>query len=379
MFVLWGLAITLLLVITAFSWFVAAPFLRVRHVMNKFHKGIGPNARHTIVWKGLYAEGAAVQELGGPRQAVRLLNMYVRAPDWLASHKVAAVWVLRQCGQEAVPVLIPLLRHEQLGVREIAAGCLANIGEPVEEVVPALTAALEREIENDYMVIAVCDALGSMRQRASSAIPALERASRADFGAGDARIAVAEALRRVKGELKWQYDKQGDLRVGFMYWSGQYLCPNAHDPVVVAEVAEVKPPRNPKVPADSFSSGRLRILEVVDPRGKYKGLRKAKGIRLDGLDGLKPGDHVAVFFYVYEEALAVLHFRTNCKLGHKLTRTSSGKYDELSTKFLGMIRKGCSRTFTEAELKIWDRVDPAGAAYYREREKALKEVELLPD
>jgi HEAT repeat len=59
-----------------------------------------------------YAE--AVRRLGGPRRSIMRLDLYLRLPGFIASHKNDAAMILARCGVEAVPVLAGALQRGEL-------------------------------------------------------------------------------------------------------------------------------------------------------------------------------------------------------------------------------------------------------------------------
>jgi hypothetical protein len=75
----------------------------------------------------LAIETQAINKLGGPRRAARLLSLYVRMPDRWSTEKRSAMKLLGGCGPDAVPQLEGLLDHRNVVVRSAAAEALKKI------------------------------------------------------------------------------------------------------------------------------------------------------------------------------------------------------------------------------------------------------------
>jgi outer membrane protein assembly factor BamB len=79
--------------------------------------------------------------------------------------------IIRRIGPPAIPLLVELLRHEQIFFRRNAADCLIDLAPDTERIQPALRRALRDE---DAMVAGdSARALGALRSRASPSIRAL--------------------------------------------------------------------------------------------------------------------------------------------------------------------------------------------------------------
>jgi HEAT repeats len=203
MYVLWAIALTLLISAALFCWLAVVPVWRTHRVLADCNAAggwiISSGSPRPPAWVPSQDPEEAVASLGGSGTATARLRFYLRMPRWIATRRFEAAVLLGHCGESAVPVLIPLLRDRDLSIREVAAGNLAAIGKPVDRVVSVLAEALDREAgENSYMTIALCESLGTLGSRAKAAIPALERAARADYDAADPRQAATEALKKIK-------------------------------------------------------------------------------------------------------------------------------------------------------------------------------------
>jgi hypothetical protein len=112
--VLWAAGMLLALGLTWFSAAVVAPFLQARSALDAYVVDDSKLDSHQAYWR-----------MGGPEPAIRKLSVYLRMPRSLAPHRGAATSLLGECGEDAVPVLTPLLSDE--GVRTEAAAALERI------------------------------------------------------------------------------------------------------------------------------------------------------------------------------------------------------------------------------------------------------------
>jgi len=102
LYVLWAIALTLLLALGLFSWLVVVPVWQVRSGL----KNVGWYASGPV--DSIPGGRELVSELGGPRAATSKLMLYLRMPDFVAPGKALAIDVLRVVGPdaaEAIPVL----------------------------------------------------------------------------------------------------------------------------------------------------------------------------------------------------------------------------------------------------------------------------------
>ena len=98
--------------------------------------------------------------------------------------------IIRRIGPPAIPLLLELLRHEQISFRRFAADAFIDLAPDTVTIQPALRRALRDE---DSMVAAdAARALGALRDKASPSVPALVKALLHDEP--HVRIYTAEAL-----------------------------------------------------------------------------------------------------------------------------------------------------------------------------------------
>ncbi len=183
------------------AWFVAAvvvPYFRVRAFMTG-----GAPSREDI------------SRLGGPEKTARWIVWYLRLPKVIAPRSGYDLWGWGELRQHVAPCLIQLMREED-GDRLVAAYLLGGVlavsahkpdwdqTEPdveprvFDEGVLALASAL-RDSDEDVRYTAA-RALGWIGPRAAPAIPALEPL--AEDGGGDKimRLAVLDALGKIRAE-----------------------------------------------------------------------------------------------------------------------------------------------------------------------------------
>jgi HEAT repeats len=131
MYVLWAIALTLLASTGLFCWLVVVPVWRVRTLTPRCHRwGYAIPDRLT--------RGEVIDRLGGTGSAIRQLRLYLRLPDFFATKRSKAAYVLGSCGKEAVPSLIRLLDDPEEAVAWEAAEALGEIGPDAAAAVPAL-------------------------------------------------------------------------------------------------------------------------------------------------------------------------------------------------------------------------------------------------
>jgi len=128
LYVLWGVALTLLLATGAFCWLVVVPILEARSAVQHFKCA----ARCSSMRRHYNYEPSEIHkhvtELGGRRKALAKLAGYVWLPDWMEPERTQAVLLMGGCGPEAVPVLLEL--SYQFPIQDEVAYALRDIGQP---------------------------------------------------------------------------------------------------------------------------------------------------------------------------------------------------------------------------------------------------------
>src|SRR4029453_855449 len=115
------------------------------------------------------AEAALVQGAGRP---LPLLRRFLASDDEGLHQQTFEI--IRQIGPPAIPLLVELLRHEEVSFRRFAADASIDLAPDTESIQPALRRALRDE---DSMVAAdAARALGALGERASPSVRALVEA-----------------------------------------------------------------------------------------------------------------------------------------------------------------------------------------------------------
>jgi outer membrane protein assembly factor BamB/HEAT repeat protein len=131
------------------------------------------------------AEAALVRGAG---RSIPLLRRFIAGDDRDLHQQTFEI--IRQIGPPAIPLLVELLRYEEVSFRGFAADALIDLAPDTESIQPALRRALGDE---DSMVAAdAARALGALGERASPSVRALVEAL--SHGEPHVRIYAAEAL-----------------------------------------------------------------------------------------------------------------------------------------------------------------------------------------
>ena len=131
------------------------------------------------------AEAALVQ---GATRSLPMLRRFLTSDNEVL-HK-QTFEIIRQVGPSAIPLLVQLLRHEEISFRRFAADAFIDLAPDTESIQPALRRALRDE---DSMVAAdAARALGALGKRASPSVRALVKAL--SHEEPHVRIYAAEAL-----------------------------------------------------------------------------------------------------------------------------------------------------------------------------------------
>ncbi len=113
-YVLWGVALSLLLAAGLFSWLVVVPVWKVRAVVHGVHR------------ESDFQRAAA--KLGDSATGLASVRLYLRMPNRVAPLKRIAVCIAREYGEESVELLVEALDHHNPRVRHSAAMNLGTMG-----------------------------------------------------------------------------------------------------------------------------------------------------------------------------------------------------------------------------------------------------------
>jgi HEAT repeat protein len=141
MYVLWGVALNLLLAATLFCWLVVVPVWRVSSAVEST-----VSVPYSADRYPRRAMQQAVQSLGSPRRAADDLLRYLRLPQRWAPYRLRAVAMLGFCGDGAVPELLLLLDGSDHNVRAAAARALGETGDK-RTVEPLITFVREEDVD----------------------------------------------------------------------------------------------------------------------------------------------------------------------------------------------------------------------------------------
>jgi outer membrane protein assembly factor BamB len=131
------------------------------------------------------AEEALVQRAG---RSLPLLRRFINNGDQGLQWETFEI--IRRIGPPAIPLLVELLRHQQVEIRRLAADALIDLAPDTVSIQPALRRSLR---DKDSMVVAdSARALGALRSRASPSVRALVNAL--SHEEPHVRIYAAEAL-----------------------------------------------------------------------------------------------------------------------------------------------------------------------------------------
>jgi hypothetical protein len=193
LYVLWSIALTLLLAAGAFCWLVVVPVWQVRAAMRDF-KVIardGPDPAHRA--KEQARRRNIVARLGGADAACSKFSFYLRLPAWAVSDndREEAARTVGGCGAVAIPTLVSMTRDKNREVRRIATIELAGLDDP--RVVQPLLAVLQDSSDETLRFTAVT---GLMRFNERRVLSALKTASENDESSAVRRWA-AHALKKI--------------------------------------------------------------------------------------------------------------------------------------------------------------------------------------
>ena len=126
LYVMWGVALGLLVALAIFCWSVVMPALQVREVLRDCPRSMGGHYDGSVSWTDQIFDRAEamvlIQRLGGPEKATPKLGLYARLPRWAAEGNDRCCGLLAHCGRAGAETLGSLLNCRDLSV----AACAAN-------------------------------------------------------------------------------------------------------------------------------------------------------------------------------------------------------------------------------------------------------------
>ena len=133
LYVYWGVSLTLLIAAGLICWLVVVPFLEVRATVERLADE--------------ESTAAEVKRLGGPDEAMSILERYLRMPESIAPHKTEAARAFGRLGPTALPGIKALLKDDDYNVRVGAVFALWELGPGVEGVEDLLKSLAEDKTE----------------------------------------------------------------------------------------------------------------------------------------------------------------------------------------------------------------------------------------
>jgi hypothetical protein len=123
MYVLWAIALTLLISTALFCWLVVVPVWQVGpHLAKLSEMRSAAGGRDPFAYSTALDD--TVRNLGGPALTSRRLANYLRYPQWVAPYRGEAFHVLMKCGEQGEAALRQLMKHGRPDDRPYAAGTL---------------------------------------------------------------------------------------------------------------------------------------------------------------------------------------------------------------------------------------------------------------
>jgi len=174
LYVLWAIALTLLLALGLFSWLVVVPVWQsvslVDDINREWIRQIGTTDDLRSRRIGGFEE-EAVARWGGSAHVLPLLRRYNRLPKFLAGEKYLAVRLLGACGKQAVPALVEALEVEPYE----AILALDALGSAAKPAIPTLMEIAGRPSDNAFLRANAVALLGKLKLDAAEAVPVLTK------------------------------------------------------------------------------------------------------------------------------------------------------------------------------------------------------------
>jgi HEAT repeats len=138
-YILWGIALTLLISTALFCWLVVVPVIALRQ---EVREALGPPPLNpdADAWFASHEPESRIAALGGVGDASRKLGRFLRLPGWIVGngrsemdfldphYRHRAVSLLTHCGDDGVHELIELMTSENHEIRLAALTGLAVLG-----------------------------------------------------------------------------------------------------------------------------------------------------------------------------------------------------------------------------------------------------------
>jgi HEAT repeats len=189
LYILWAIALTLLLSLGLFCWLVVVPVWRVHAAL----QDLGPLGSRGCITISTVRE--TVERIGGQQSAGHAIRLYLQVPRRTSVHKRKTALLLRECTPDiAVPTLINLLEDADYLVRADAMRSLGGFGPAAATAVPMLKGARHSRIPTIRR--AVAETLGEIGH--ANAVPVLEEMLKDAHP--DIRASAAEALKKIKAK-----------------------------------------------------------------------------------------------------------------------------------------------------------------------------------
>jgi HEAT repeat protein len=171
LYILWAIALTLLLTAALFCWLVVVPVWRVRTSTFRCEQVLSGGGALTT--EELAQE---IKKLGGPGPAARHIGLYMRLPTRLAPYRNTTALMLMGCSEPGLHVAFRLLRDRDWRVRVAAVRVLGEH---------------DSSETGDAMVTMLEDEHKFVRQAAAEA---LERIRAVPSGLGEAARLLAKTV-----------------------------------------------------------------------------------------------------------------------------------------------------------------------------------------
>jgi hypothetical protein len=148
MYILWAIALTLLLALGLFCWLVVVPVSRVRSLLG--------DGQSEVPLSEFLSESGERNRPSASTKDIDDVAVYLRMPNWIAPQKVRAALHLGQCGNASIPLLRELLRSRDENLAIAAAAALAEQSKHEEDAIMLLLSVLsERDSRPNLSYMAI--------------------------------------------------------------------------------------------------------------------------------------------------------------------------------------------------------------------------------